>query len=196
MMNPGLDVYIPDSASGVGFKKAASIRYAIRVQTNVPIGGHFHVTPDNGHLVFHNGVVLAISGITKNAEGADAIPEPEGGGRAGNGGGFPGAGSPPGPGGFPGGMSPTTPGAPGPGGLPAPGAGGAPGALPGPGTLPAPGAGGAPGPLPGGMSPSTPGPGGAPLPGMVPPGAPPGGVPPGVMPPGKPGGQPRPPGGM
>ena len=135
MLNPGLDVYVLDSKSS-GFKKAASIRSAIRVNSAVQIGGYFHVTPDGENVIFHNGSVVAINKITTNAAGADTVPEPDaGGGRAGGGfpgagGGFPGAGGgfPGAGGGFPGagGAGPGFPGGGLPGGPP-----GLPGAPPG-----------------------------------------------------------------
>ena len=88
LQNAGLDVYVPDKKQPSGFKKAASIRSVIWVNSGVSIGGYFEVTPDGENLVFHNGAVVAVDKITTNAEGADSIPEP--GGAAG--GGFPGAG--------------------------------------------------------------------------------------------------------
>ena len=141
---PGLDVYVPDKKATGGFKKISSIRSAIRVKSGVAVGGYFEVTPDGEHIIFHNGAVIAINKLATNAEGADSIPEPDSGSRAGGAGGFPGGGlgGPGAPGAGPGGFQ-------GPGALPGfPGAGlpGAPGgALPGPAALPPAKPGGRPG---------------------------------------------------
>ncbi|MFO0804631.1 MAG: hypothetical protein U0791_16095 [Gemmataceae bacterium] len=190
LQNAGLDVYAPDAKEAGGYKKIASIRDAIRVTSSVPVGGYFDVSPDGSHVLFHNGAVLAVKNIDKNAEGADKVPEPGGnqGGGPGAGGFAPGAGGVgPAPGGglgvppMPGGGLgvPPMPG----GGLgvpPMPGGGLGVPPMPGGGlgVPPMPGGGLGVPPMPGGGAP-LPGPGGASLPPPMPGG---GGSPPAVPP--------------
>jgi hypothetical protein len=132
MINPGLDVYVPDEKGDGGFKKLASIRSAIWVNTGELVGGFFHIAPDGSQVIFHNGIVLTLDTIAENAENADAVAEPERGGAAADG--FRGPGGGPQGGVFPGGVpNGGFPGAPG-------------GALPG-GALPG-------GALPGGVPPA------------------------------------------
>jgi hypothetical protein len=191
LQNAGLDVYATDAKEAGGYKKIASIRDAIRVTSSVPVGGYFDVSPDGSHVLFHNGAVLAVKNIDKNAEGSDKVPEPggnpgggPGAGGSGAGGFVPGAGGglgvPPMPGG---GVGP----APG-GGLgvpPMPGGGLGVPPMPGGGApLPGPGGASLPPPMPGGGAP-LPGPGGASLPPPMPGGGAPlpgGGAPPSLPP--------------
>ena len=98
MQSPGLDVYVPDKKSETGFRKTASIRYAVRVNSGVSVGGYFHVTPDGEYVVFHNGAVIAVHKATVNAENAATVADPD----APFGGGFQGGPGAGGPGGFPG----------------------------------------------------------------------------------------------
>jgi hypothetical protein len=148
MQEAGFDVY---EATGKGFKKIASIRDSIRFASSVPIGGYFEVTPDSEYVIFHSGAILAVDNLTKNAEGADKVPEPNsGGGQAGlpggPGGGRPGIVLPPGGGiGIPPGGGVGVP--PNGGLIPPPGGGIG---IPPGGALPLPGGAG---PLPGGPAP-------------------------------------------
>jgi LSD1 subclass zinc finger protein len=178
LQDTGLDIYdVADPDDPVELKH----RVALVSAGGEKIGGHFYLTPEGRHLIFHNGVIID----TEDTGGR--LGEP--GNAAGGGGG----------GGFPGGL----PGGGFPGGLPAPGGGGFHGGLPGggfPGGLPAPGGGGFPGGLPapggGGATPPEvpPPPGGNS--GIVPPGIPPapgGGFPGGLPAPGGAGATPPPP---
>lgn len=139
----GFDAYeVSDPTSPRGYKKVSSVRQA----GDRFVGGHFHVSPDSTHIVFHSGAVLAVDKLTENASGTDLLGPndgtggsngfPQGPGRAmpgGNPGVVP-------PGGMPGGGG-AIPGMPGPGGNPGvvpPGGGGAVPALP-PGSVAPPG---------------------------------------------------------
>ena len=108
LQDTGLDIYdVADPDDPVELKH----RVALVSAGGEKIGGHFYLTPEGRHLIFHNGVIID----TEDTGGR--LGEP--GNAAGGGGG----------GGFPGGL----PGGGFPGGLPAPGGGGFPGGLPAPG---------------------------------------------------------------